>query len=156
VLRSYLPAIVFVLIGAGLGGLFVAANSLLGPRGRRRDHQPYECGLPSDVRRGFRFGVSFYLVAILFIIFDIEVILLLPVALQVEAFGWHGLGAVGLFIVLLGVAFIYEWRRGSLQWDDRLGRGSPATAAGESGHHAPPPLPAGVMAPPAGVGSRSA
>lgn len=118
-LRSYLPAIVFVLLGGGIGLVFAFANSWLGARASRRPAtvDPYECGLPSEFRRSFRFGISFYLVAILFLIFDLEVILLIPVALQLEAFGWHGLGAIGVFLALLGIAFVYEWRRGSLEWD---------------------------------------
>jgi NADH-quinone oxidoreductase subunit A len=117
VLRSYLPALVFVVIGLGLGLFFAFANAWLGARVERRNIEPYECGLPSEVKRDFRFGVSFYLVAILFIIFDLEVILLLPVVLQLDAFGTHALAATGVFIVLLLVAFIYEWRRGSLDWE---------------------------------------
>jgi NADH-quinone oxidoreductase subunit A len=119
VLRSYLPALVFVVLGGGLGVAFVFANSWLGARAPRRPvtEDPYECGLPSEFRRSFRFGISFYLVAILFLIFDLEVILLLPVALQLEAFGVHALGAIGVFILFLTVAFVYEWRRGSLEWD---------------------------------------
>ena len=116
-LRSYLPALVFVVMGLGLGVFFTLVNGWLGARAERRDTEPYECGLPSDVKRDFRFGVSFYLVAILFIIFDLEVILLLPVVLQLDAFGVHALGAAGLFIFLLLVAFVYEWRRGSLDWE---------------------------------------
>jgi NADH-quinone oxidoreductase subunit A len=117
VLRSYLPALVFFVLGAGLGLVFTFANTLLGPRTRRRNSDPYECGLPSDVRKTFRFGISFYLVAILFLIFDLEVILLFPVALQMEAFGWHAVGASGFFFLLLGIAFVHEWRRGSLNWE---------------------------------------
>lgn len=119
-LRSYLPALVFVALGAGIGLLFVFVNSWLGvrSRGRRRNTEPYESGMPSDFKRNFRFGISFYLVAILFLIFDLEVILLFPVALQLEAFGLHALGAIGVFLFLLGVAFVYEWRRGSLEWRD--------------------------------------
>jgi NADH-quinone oxidoreductase subunit A len=118
-LRSYLPAIVFVVLGGGIGLAFVFANAWLGARAvrRRATADPYECGLPSEFRRSFRFGISFYLTAILFLIFDLEVILLFPVALQLEAFGLHALGAVGLFLLLLVVAFVYEWRRGSLEWD---------------------------------------
>src|SRR4051794_26932098 len=117
-LRSYLPAIVFLLLGTGIGGLFVALNRMVGPPAPRiRSHnEPYECGLPSDVRQNFRFGISFYLVAMLFILFDIEVVFLYPVAVQLEAFGTFALVETIIFIVLLFVAFGYVWRRGALEW----------------------------------------
>jgi NADH-quinone oxidoreductase subunit A len=118
-LRSYLPALVFVGLGTTVGLVFAYLNAMVGVKGRgmKATADPYECGLPSEFRRSFRFGISFYLTAILFLIFDLEVILLFPVALQLEAFGLHALGAVGLFLLLLVVAFVYEWRRGSLEWD---------------------------------------
>jgi NADH-quinone oxidoreductase subunit A len=118
-IRSYLPALVFVGLGAILGLIFVSANSLLGPKRRpaaRSQADPYECGLPSDVQKNFRFGISFYLVAMLFILFDIEVIFLYPVALQLRAFGAFALVETVVFIALLFVAFIYVWRRGALDW----------------------------------------
>jgi NADH-quinone oxidoreductase subunit A len=119
VLHSYLPAIVFVLLGVLIGGLFVVANSYLGPRNHRRTlpkRMPYECGLPSEVRQGFRFGISFYLIAMLFILFDIETIFLYPVAVQLRAFGTFALSETIVFVVLLAVAFVYVWRRGALDW----------------------------------------
>jgi len=118
-IRSYLPAQVFVGLGAILGLIFVTANSLLGPKRRpaaRSQGDPYECGLPSEVQKNFRFGISFYLVAMLFILFDIEVIFLYPVALQLRAFGTFALVETIVFIALLFVAFIYVWRRGALDW----------------------------------------
>jgi NADH-quinone oxidoreductase subunit A len=77
---------------------------------------PYECGLPSDVKKNFRFGISFYLIAMLFILFDIEVIFLFPVAIQLKAFGTFALVETIVFIALLMVAFVYVWRRGALEW----------------------------------------
>ena len=120
-IRSYLPALVFLGIGAALGLIFVTINSVLGKAlGRnpspRSQADPYECGLPSDIKKNFRFGISFYLVAMLFILFDIEVILLYPVALQLEAFGTFALIETIVFIVLLFVAYVYVWRRGALEW----------------------------------------
>ena len=116
-IRSYLPAIVFLLLGGIVGTAFVMANSALG---RKRyfaaKTDPYECGLPSEVQKSFRFGVSFYLVAMLFILFDIEVVFLYPVAIQLRAFGTFALMETLVFIVLLFVAFIYVWRRGALNW----------------------------------------
>ena len=117
-LRNYLPAIVFLLLGGGVGLAFAVLNTFIGPRGsgRRAKTQPYECGLPSEVKRGFRFGISFYLVAMLFILFDIETIFLFPVAIQLKAFGTFALVEISVFIVLLFVAFVYVWRRGALAW----------------------------------------
>ena len=117
-IRSYLPALVFVGLGSLIGLAFVTLGSVLGPKRREREAQgdPYECGLPSEVQKNFRFGISFYLVAMLFILFDIEVIFLYPVALQLDAFGSFALVETIVFIVLLFVAFIYVWRRGALEW----------------------------------------
>lgn len=118
-LRSYLPAIVLVVVGGGVGLLFAFLNTLFGPRGRRRQRtksDPYECGLPSEVRQGFRFGISFYLVAMLFILFDIEVVFLYPIAVQLRAFGTFALVETAVFIALLTVALVYVWRRGALEW----------------------------------------
>jgi NADH-quinone oxidoreductase subunit A len=120
VIRSYLPAIVFLLLGGAIGGLFTMLNSLVGKGSIRKTQQamndPYECGLPSEVQKTFKFGVSFYLVAMLFILFDIEVLFLYPVALQLREFGTFALIETAVFVVLLFVAFIYVWRRGALNW----------------------------------------
>jgi NADH-quinone oxidoreductase subunit A len=119
VIRSYLPAIVFLLLGGVIGLLFTSLNSIFGRYQRRpmkAKTDPYECGLPSDVKRTFKFGVSFYLVAMLFILFDIEVLFLYPVAIQLRAFGTFALVETAVFVVLLFVAFIYVWRRGALNW----------------------------------------
>ena len=120
-IRSYLPALVFLGLGALLGLIFVTINSVLGNvigrnRAPRSQGDAYECGLPSDVKQNFRFGISFYLVAMLFILFDIETILLYPVALQLDAFGTFALIETIVFIVLLLIAYVYVWRRGALEW----------------------------------------
>jgi len=106
-------------LGSLLGLVFAVANTYLGPKRRtanRAQADPYECGLPSHVQKNFRFGISFYLVAMLFILFDIEVIFLFPVAIQLKAFGTFALGETIVFIVLLFVAFAFVWRRGALEW----------------------------------------
>ena len=117
-LRSYLPALVFVGLGTTVGLVFAYLNALVGVKGRNRKAMadPYECGLPSEVQKNFRFGISFYLIAMLFILFDIEVIFLYPVAVQLKAFGTFALVETIVFIVLLTVAFVYVWRRGALEW----------------------------------------
>src|SRR3712207_2274568 len=115
-MQAYLPALVILLLGAAVGISFALINARFGARAERRDDAPYESGMPSDGQVGGRFGVSFYLVAILFLIFDIEVLLLYPTSIVLAELGWHALGAILMFFGLLGIAFIYEWRRGSLDW----------------------------------------
>ena len=116
-LRDYLPAIVFLILGGTIGLLFGVLNLFLGHRRPNRSKQePYECGLPSEIQRGFRFGISFYLVAMLFILFDIEVIFLYPIAVQLRAFGTFAMSETVVFVALLMIAFVYVWRRGALEW----------------------------------------
>jgi NADH-quinone oxidoreductase subunit A len=120
VLRSYLPVLVFVGLGAIVGTTFALLNGVLGRkqlRSRSTKADPYECGLPSEVSRTFRFGVSFYMVAMLFILFDIEVVFLYPVGVLINAAdSVFVLVEVLVFVALLLVALIYVWRRGALDW----------------------------------------
>ena len=116
-LKSYLPVLVFIGLGSAVGVAFTTLNRVLGPRRPSKTKMaPYECGLPSDVQRGFRFGISFYLVAMLFILFDVEAIFLYPVALHLRAAGAFVLVETIVFVVLLTVAFVFVWRRGALEW----------------------------------------
>jgi NADH-quinone oxidoreductase subunit A len=120
VLRSYLPVLVFVGLGAIVGTAFALLNRVIGrkqvrERGAKAD--PYECGLPSEVSKTFRFGVSFYMIAMLFILFDIEVVFLYPVGVLINAAdSVFVLVEVLIFVALLLVALIYVWRRGALDW----------------------------------------
>jgi NADH-quinone oxidoreductase subunit A len=118
VLRDYLPAIVFLVLGGLVGLLFSVLNTFTGVKTRPNKNRttPYECGLPSEIQRGFRFGISFYLVAMLFVLFDIEVIFLYPIAIELRSFGSFALGETITFVALLMVAFVYVWRRGALEW----------------------------------------
>jgi NADH-quinone oxidoreductase subunit A len=118
VLKSYLPALVFLALGIGVGVAFTMLNGLLGPkRPNKTKAEPYECGLPSDVRQSFRFGISFYLIAMLFILFDIEVVFLYPIGVILsDADSLFVLGELVVFVVLLLVAFAYVWRKGALNW----------------------------------------
>ena len=117
-LKSYLPALVFIALGTGVGGLFTYLNRVLGPRRpSKAKSDPYECGLPSEVSRTFRFGISFYMIAMLFILFDIEVVFLYPVGVIMKAaHSVFVLVEVIVFVVLLLVALVYVWRRGALNW----------------------------------------
>src|SRR5947209_6670126 len=117
VLKSYIPALVFLALGTIVGGAFSYLNAVLGPRRPNRvKSQPYESGMPSEIKASFRFGISFYLIAMLFILFDIEVVFLFPVAAQLKAYGTYALGEVVVFIMLLLIAFAFVWRRGALEW----------------------------------------
>ncbi len=117
-LHSYVPAVVFLFLGTAVGlHLHVGERRARAAHGRRRSRaQPYESGLPSEIKATFRFGISFYLIAMLFILFDIEVVFLFPIAVQLKAYGTYALGEVITFIVLLFVAFVFVWRRGALEW----------------------------------------
>ena len=117
VLKDYLPALVFLLLGLGIGAAFTLANGLLGPK-RAAPGQDGALRVRPALggRKSFRFGISFYLIAMLFILFDIEVVFLYPVALQLEAFGLFALVETIVFVVLLLVAFVFVWRRGALEW----------------------------------------
>ena len=117
-IRSYLPALVFVGLGTILGLVFAMLNTWIGPKGRQRPAttDPYECGLPSEVKKNFRFGISFYLIAMLFILFDVEVIFLYPVAVHLKVAGTFVLIETLVFVALLAVAFVFVWRRGALEW----------------------------------------
>ncbi len=124
VLKSYLPIIVFAFLGLTVGSAFAMLNHLLGPKkpkrptaASRRQAEPYESGIPVEAVKGFRFGVSFYLVAMLFILFDIEVVFLYPVGVIMKgADSVFVLGELVTFVVLLMVAFVYVWRKGALDW----------------------------------------
>ncbi len=118
-LQSYLPVIVFAGLGLLVGGLLVMVNRFVGPRKpNKAKSEPYECGLPSDVSRTFRFGIGFYMVAMLFILFDIEVIFLYPVGVILNgADSVFVLAEILIFVALLFVALVYVWRRGALDWN---------------------------------------
>jgi NADH-quinone oxidoreductase subunit A len=118
-LQSYLPVIVFAGLGLLIGGLLAAVNGLVGPkRPSKVKSDPYECGLPSEVSRTFRFGVGFYMVAMLFILFDIEVVFLYPVGVILNsADSVFVLAEILVFVFLLLVALVYVWRKGALDWN---------------------------------------
>jgi NADH-quinone oxidoreductase subunit A len=123
-LKSYLPILVFALLGLGVGGALVMLNHVIGPkpssgqtRAERRQGEPYESGIPVEPSHNLRFGVSFYLIAMLFILFDIEVVFLYPVGVIFKgADSVFVLGELVTFVVLLMVALVYVWRKGALNW----------------------------------------
>jgi NADH-quinone oxidoreductase subunit A len=117
-LAEYLPILIFLAVAGALGGLLVALGFVFGPR--RPDAQklsPYECGFEAFEDSRMKFDVRYYLVAILFIVFDLEIAFLFPWAVALDSIGVVGLAAMGVFLLVLVVGFIYEWKKGALEWD---------------------------------------
>jgi NADH-quinone oxidoreductase subunit A len=117
-LREYLPILIFLGIAIAMSGAMVAAAFLIARQ--RPDSEkvsPYECGFEAfdDARR--QFDVRFYLVAILFIIFDLEVAFLFPWAVSLGKIGVFGFWTMFIFLLILTVGFVYEWRKGALEWE---------------------------------------
>ena len=118
---EYLPLVMLAGIALAFVGLSVAVASKLGPTNPSPTKSaPYESGIipePETDIRGMRFPVKFYLVAMLFIIFDVEAVFLYPWAVTLRELGWYGLGAMGIFVLLLFESYYYVLRRGGLEWD---------------------------------------
>lgn len=109
---------IYLMLVVALGGSMILAHHVLAPRKYKHDKlDTYECGVPlvSDNRE--RFSVKFYLIAIMFILFDIETVFLIPWAVLYRSLGVAGLVEVGIFLVVLGFGLAYLWKRGGLEWD---------------------------------------
>jgi NADH-quinone oxidoreductase subunit A len=120
VLSDWLPFLIYAIFAAAIPASMIAFSFLFATRPSSRTKQrlvPFESGVsegpPSQQRR---FTVSFYLTAMLFILFDIEIVFLYPLAVQLEALGWFGLVELLVFIGILAVAYVYVWRKGALEW----------------------------------------
>ncbi len=117
-LENYLPIVVFVVLGILFGVGPIIAGFLLAPfKPDTEKTSPYECGFEAFEDARMKFDVRFYLVAILFIIFDLEIAFLFPWAVVLDELGTFGLLAMGVFLLILVVGFIYEWRKGALEWE---------------------------------------
>jgi NADH-quinone oxidoreductase subunit A len=117
-LQEYLPILIFLGVAAGIGVLLLVLGFLIGSGGKDDEKlSPYECGFEPFEDSRTKFDVRYYLVAILFIIFDLEIAFLFPWAVSLDAVGGFGLISMGIFLAILVVGFIYEWRKGALEWD---------------------------------------
>ncbi len=117
-LQNYVPILIFLGVAGLLGSLLIGLGFFLGPR--RPDSQKnsaYECGFEAFSDSRMKFDVRYYLVAILFIVFDLEIAFLFPWAVALDTIGRVGLVAMGIFLAILVVGFIYEWKKGALEWD---------------------------------------
>ena len=117
-LLEYLPILIFIFIGLGIAIGMTALSFIIGPSNPDSEKlSAYECGFEAfDDARG-RFDVRFYLVAILFIIFDLEVAFLFPWAISLGNIGIFGFWSMMIFLLVLTVGFIYEWKKGALEWE---------------------------------------
>jgi NADH-quinone oxidoreductase subunit A len=121
-LENYLPVLIFLTVATGLALVLLSLGLVIGrAQAKAKDDvakvSPYECGFEAFEDTRMKFDVRYYLVAILFIIFDLEIAFLFPWAVVLDSIGGFGLISMGIFLFILVVGFIYEWKKGALEWD---------------------------------------
>lgn len=117
-LEQYFPILLFIVVGLVLGGVLLGIGSLVAPD--KPDPQklsPYECGFEAFEDARMKFDVRYYLIAILFILFDLEIAFLFPWAVVLNDIGFPGFVAMMVFLLILVIGFIYEWKKGALEWE---------------------------------------
>jgi NADH-quinone oxidoreductase subunit A len=118
VLANYLPILIFIAVSLAVGTIAITVGRVLAPSNPgKAKNSPYECGFEAFEDSRMKFDVRYYLVAILFIIFDLEIAFLFPWAIVLDQIGVFGFWAMMLFLGILVVGFIYEWKKGALEWD---------------------------------------
>jgi NADH-quinone oxidoreductase subunit A len=131
-MQGWLSILLMIMLGAGFGAVSVLLSHLLGPKNPTPEKSaPYECGMPAVGDARERQSVKFYLVAMIFLLFDIEVAFLYPWAMALRDLGWPGFVQVVLFIGLLLFGYIYVWRKGALDWGSDI----PAPRSARIHHH---------------------
>jgi NADH-quinone oxidoreductase subunit A len=118
-LENYLPVLIFLAIGmmVGVGAMFIGGFVLAPSKPNDAKNSPFECGFEAFEDARLKFDVRYYLVAILFIIFDLEIAFLFPWAIVLDKIGLFGILAMGIFLGILVIGFIYEWKKGALEWE---------------------------------------
>lgn len=117
-LKEYFPILTFIVIGILVGIVPIALGAVLSPtKPDVEKNSPYECGFEPFADARSKFDVRYYLVAILFIVFDLEIAFLFPWAVVFNKIAWPGFFAGLIFLILLTVGFIYEWKKGALEWE---------------------------------------
>jgi len=117
-MATYIPVLILMGLASAVAvGLFTA-GTLLGPKApNAMKETPFECGNPSDGAKNLRPSVKFYLTALLFVVFDIEAVMIYPWAVEFRSLGWTGFLTMATFIALLAVVLVYVWRKGALEWE---------------------------------------
>ena len=117
-LAEYLPTLLFLIVAGGIGVALLVVGHVLGPqRPTVEKLSPYECGFGAFEDARMQFDVRYYLIAILFIVFDLEIAFVFPWALVFRELGVFGLIEMGVFLALLVIGFIYVWKKGALEWE---------------------------------------
>ena len=117
-LQLYFPVLLFILVGIGLGLIMLTLGSLVSPNHPDPEKlSPYECGFEAFEDARMKFDVRYYLIAILFILFDLEIAFLFPWAVVLPEIGIFGFWSMMIFLAILIVGFIYEWKKGALEWE---------------------------------------
>ena len=115
---GYLPILLMILLGMLLAGTFTLVGLYLGPRHRSKvKDTPFESGFVRDGTEGSRYDVKFYMTALVFLVFDVEIVFLYPWTVQVRELGWFGFTSAMLFIGVLVLGFVYDWKKGALEWE---------------------------------------
>ncbi len=115
---AFIPVLITFFIVGGFAYFALVATHLLGPkRYSKEKHDTYECGIDYRGDSRSRFSIKFYLVAVLFVVFDLEVVFMYPWAVNFRHLGWYGLITMGVFLILLTIGLLYEWKKGALEWD---------------------------------------
>lgn len=117
-LANYFPILIFILVGFAAGVLFISLGLLLGPnRPYKMKQEPFECGFEAFENARMKFDVRYYLIAILFILFDLEVAFIVPWAVVFKELGAYGFWSMMVFLLILIIGFVYEWKKGALEWE---------------------------------------
>ena len=117
-LANYFPVLLFVLLALGMGVVMLTVGRLAGPSNPgAAKNSPYECGFEAFEDARMKFDVRYYLVAILFIIFDLEIAFLIPWAVTLDSISGAAFAAMAIFLFILVIGFIYEWKKGALEWE---------------------------------------
>ena len=117
-LENYFPVLMFIAVGLVLGGVLLTVGRAVAPhKPNPKKLSPYECGFEAFEDARMKFDVRYYLVAILFILFDLEIAFLFPWAIVLPEIGFFGYAAMMVFLAILVVGFVYEWKKGALEWE---------------------------------------
>ena len=116
---EYIGILVTFLVASGIAGLIYALNAVLGPKNKNNPAkgEPFECGKDPFMRPAGQFSVKFYLIAMLFILFDVEIVWFFPWAVLLKSLGWAGFFEMFAFLFVLVLGFVYAWKKGALEWE---------------------------------------